>query len=180
MARARTVLLLALAGCGGQSRQVQDCQPDEVLADPDGRGMRCVDESSECFDTDACTTDDVCCIATCEDPDGDRVFACGASCIAPDCGVGIGECQPGDRCETYSECSASCVPDMPCDAGSVVAGPDGNGFRCLFAVSTCFRPQDCRASIDPCCDIACAANASGRFECAENCVGDGPTDGDPG
>ncbi len=177
----RTLAFAVLfAGCGATSRLEQQCGPGEILADPDGHGLRCVDEASDCFSADACASSDPCCEGACVDPDGDRFFSCAVDCRTPECSGGLSdppECGPELRCEVYTECDARCVPPIPCEGGMVVADPDGGGFRCIPADSTCFRPEDCAPSTDPCCNSACAAADAGPFSCQETCSGDGVSPG---
>lgn len=173
-----TVLFFALAGgCGSGGNQNGGCPSGQEIADPDGRGSRCISNDSECFDRFACGDPDVevaCCRPSCGDPELDLVFTCQETCRAPDCATSV-KCDATERCEVYGECSASCVPDEPCDAGELMADPDGTGFRCIAADSDCFKPADCAPSANPmCCETSCTEGAGGRFACEEVCE-DGTT-----
>ncbi len=167
------VLLCALlaagcSGCTGSASKERDCPLGQTAADPDGFGLRCVDQDSGCFSASECTTADPCCTATCADLDGDFSFACEETCRRPSCDDAA-DCSGDDLCAIYSECAAECVPDLGCAEGEIVADPDGTGFRCIPADSTCFMPADCAPSIDPCCEAGCAADPGGRFTCQETC-----------
>jgi hypothetical protein len=180
----RLVAVAAIAsGCGATSRKVEGCGPGEVMADPDGHGMRCVDAASECLAANDCESSDPCCTGACVDTDLDRFFSCAVDCRVPECSGGLSdppECGPELRCEVYTECDARCVPRMPCEEGWVVADPDGAGFRCIPGDSACFRPEHCAASTDPCCENVCAEGDAARFSCQEVCDGQEASPGGDG
>lgn len=182
-----TFLMVALAiaaGCGrdggGDSRE---CGDGQHIADPDGRGDRCIEDSSTCEASSACAGDGVCCEGACADAHGTGVYACVQNCRVPDCTAG--SCGDGLVCDEVDACIAHCVPDdLTCDAGMVPADPTGNGvFQCIPDDSTCFAPSDCTsdALVDPCCPAVCFADADGRFGCTTSCAAaDAAGSEDPG
>jgi hypothetical protein len=175
----RTTLLwaavLVTASCGRDrgSGEGADCDPGQHLADPDGRGDRCIEDSSTCESATECPGDGACCEGACADAQGTGVYACVQSCRAPECTEG--SCGAGFVCEAIGECIAHCVPDdVACDVGTVPADPSGNGvFQCIPSDSLCFAPADCASAelVDPCCPPVCLAGEDGRFACTTTCGG---------
>ena len=168
------VLLLAAAGCGRDGRgggDDDDCGDAQHLANPDGRGDRCIEDSSSCESTSECAGDGACCEGACADAHGTGVYACVQNCRVPDCTQG--SCGAGLVCEAQGECIAHCVPDdVACGDGTVPADPAGTGvYQCIPADSTCFAPADCASAelVDPCCPPVCLAGADGRYACTTSC-----------
>ncbi len=159
------VLCVLALGCGsGEGDGGPQCEAGFVMANPDGLGSRCIDADSDCTEPTVCATTQACCTGTCADAEGDRIFECQIDCRPPDC-TSAADCDAAERCEVYTECSASCAPDLPCPDGQVMADPDGLGFRCVPAAGTCFRPQDCTQPTDTCCEATCAPDAAGNYYC---------------
>ncbi|MBI2893899.1 MAG: hypothetical protein HYY06_10130 [Deltaproteobacteria bacterium] len=161
-------LLLLIAGCGGRPNQV--CPAEKRLADPDGRGERCIDDRSACDAPGDCATDAACCDAECADPDGSGVFECAVACREPEC-TDV-SCPPDMRCqEGADECTAHCVPvDLECPAGWIPADPSGSGaFACVREGSECTAPSDCPADPTGCCATLCADSGDGLFVCSLAC-----------
>lgn len=161
---------LVLVACGGKSREV--CPSEKHLADPDGRGERCIDDGSTCDAPSECTSNDACCTPACGDASGSGVYACTEQCRVPDCTEG--SCGDGWRCQEAPNdgCSAYCVPvEVQCEAGTIPADPTGTGnFLCVPVESTCLRPADCPGSVDGCCAGVCAEQAGGAWACEEDCA----------
>jgi hypothetical protein len=163
--------LAIAAGCGDDGGTGPDCGEGQHLADPDGRGGRCIEDSSTCEQSSACAGDGACCEGACADAHGTGVYACVQNCRAPDCTEG--SCGADLVCDVVDACIAHCVPDdVTCDEGMVPADPGGTGiFQCIPEDSTCFAPSDCTsdALVDPCCPPVCLAETDGRFACTTSC-----------
>lgn len=164
--------LVVAAGCGRDGGgTVGDCGDGQHLANPDGRGDRCIEDSSSCEQAADCAGDGACCEGACADAHGTGVYACVQNCRVPDCTAG--SCGAGLVCDVVDACIAHCVPDdLTCDDGTVPADPTGSGtFQCIPDDSTCFAPSDCTsdALVDPCCPPACIADADGRYGCSTIC-----------
>jgi hypothetical protein len=169
MTLVRLTFLALLAACGGRSRQV--CPSETHLADPDGRGERCIADDSTCDAVGDCVSADACCTSTCADASGSGIYACTQQCRAPDCTAD--SCGEGWLCQEApnDECTAYCVPDtVDCGDGFVPADPTGTGnFICVHEESACLRPADCPGSADGCCTGYCAEGLEAVWSCAQDC-----------
>ncbi len=181
--RALWVAVLSLGACGGDGARDDDrCGAGQHLADPDGRGDRCVEDSSACERAADCAGDGACCDGACADPHGSGVYECVQNCHAPDCTEG--SCGTGLSCNVLDTCTAHCVPDdLECDPGTVPADPTGSGvFSCIPEDSDCFAVGECAADalVDPCCPPICTADLGGRYVCSTTCAGAGAEADDGG
>lgn len=153
------------------------CPEEKHLADPDGRGERCIDDESACDAPSDCDTGGDCCTASCVDASGTGVFACTQECRQPDCTDA--SCGPGFVCQSaQDECIAHCVPDdVECPEGTIPADPDGSGtFVCVREDSGCFAPSDCAPDPTGCCVGACTEGSDDLWVCVQSCDGDGERD----
>jgi len=169
-----------LVGCGGSrgGGGGDRCAAGQHLANPDGRGDRCIEDSSACEHASDCAGDGACCDGACADPHGSGVYECVQNCHAPECTEG--SCAVDLVCDVIDACTAHCVPEgLECDPGTVPADPTGSGvFSCIPEDSACFAAGDCAAVglVDPCCPPICAADLDGRYVCSTACAGAGAED----
>ncbi|MBI2893103.1 MAG: hypothetical protein HYY06_06090 [Deltaproteobacteria bacterium] len=176
MTKRWTMIAAFVAGCGGNGDSDLRCLEGQHVANPDGRGERCIEDSSVCDRASNCAQPgDPCCAAACADPRGTGVYECVQDCDSPECTQG--SCPAEQVCQVIDECSAFCVPeDVECADETIAADPTGSGqFICVDADSECLAPGDCAgaAPIDPCCSVACMDAGDALFQCRDSCAGAG-------
>lgn len=170
---------MLLAGCFSSVDRDRLCPPGQHWANPDGRGDRCIEDTSACERASDCDPAGPCCEAACADPTGSGVYLCVQNCESPQCTAG--SCGPGLVCQPgLDECTAYCVPDeVECPEGRFPADPYGTGqFICVREDSECLSAADCGSPADPCCTPVCADAGDARFVCGSSCGAGGEADED--